>query len=450
MTLLAVGLSHRSAPVALLDRVALTSPALPPLLHDVSASTHVAETMVVATCNRVEVYADVSRFHGALADITDRLAKHTGVSREELTPHLYVHYDDRAVAHLFAVASGLDSMVVGEPQILGQVRAALRLGQDETTVGRSLNEVGQEALRVGKKVHSTTGIDRSGQSVVSVALAAAAPAVGGLEGASAAVVGAGSLSALAAATLRRAGVGDLVVLNRTLEHAERVAAEHGGRAATLDGLEAALLACDVVVSCTGASGLVLDLATVEQALAARGGRPLAVVDLALPHDSDPQIAVLPGVTRLDLAAVAAQPEAQASERDIELARTIVADEVAAFTAAVAAARVEPVVVSLRARADAVVDVELQRLRLRTPDLDPATFDEVAHSVRRAVKSLLHTPTVRMKEFASEPDGTRYAAALHALFDLDPEAVASLVAPLDSIDPLAPLPGAPSQQKENGS
>ena len=429
MTLLVVGVSHRTAPVALLDRLALVEGGSEQLADDVLASPYVAETLVLSTCNRVEVYAEVSRFHGAVVDVTETLAKTSGVPQEELTPHLYVRYDDRAVQHLFEVASGLDSMVVGEQQILGQVRGALRSAQEAATAGRGLNDLAQAALRVGKRVHHDTGIDHAGASVVSVALDLAAESLGGsLEGRRALVVGAGAMSSLAATLLARAGAGDIVVANRTFSTGERLADAVGGRAVELADVPGLLGAVDVVVSCTGSTGLVL---TTEEVRARASTDPLVVVDLALPHDTEESIAGLPGVTRLDLAAVAAVPEAAASESDVALARAIVADEVRAHVSARAAQRVEPIVVSLRAHADQVVEAELQRLRLRVPDLDDDAAEEVARSLRRAVSTLLHTPTVRMKELASDPDGTRYATALHRLFDLDPEAIEALSAAQDA-------------------
>lgn len=426
MTLLVVGVSHRTAPVALLDRLALVEGGSEQLAGDVLASTHVAESLVLATCNRVEVYAEVSRFHGAVVDVTETLAKTTGVPREELTPHLYVRYDDRAVQHLFEVASGLDSMVVGEQQILGQVRGALRTAQEGATAGRGLNDLAQAALRVGKRVHHDTGIDRAGASVVSVALELAAEPLGSLEGRRALVVGAGAMSSLAATLISRAGAGEIVVANRTFATGERLAATVGGRAVELAAVPELLGSVDLVVSCTGSTGLVL---TTDEVRTARGGatEPLVVVDLALPHDTEESIATLPTVTRIDLATVAEVPEAQASEADVVLARSIVAEEVRAHVAARAAQRVEPIVVSLRAHADRVVEAELQRLRLRVPDLDDDAAEEVARSLRRAVSTLLHAPTVRMKELAGDPEGTRYAAALHRLFDLDPESIEAVSA-----------------------
>ncbi len=425
MTLLVVGISHHSAPVALLDRLALVDGASERVQVDLIASPHVAEAMVLSTCNRVEVYAEVTRFHAGVVDVTETLAKAAGVPRDELTPHLYVRYEDRAVQHMFEVAAGLDSMVVGEAQILGQVRAALRSAQDAATAGRSLNDLTQAALRVGKRAHTDTGIDRAGISVVSVALDLAAQQyAGNLMGRNAIVVGAGAMSSLAATLLAHAGVAELVIANRTPQHGAALAAQVGGRAISLEQLSDELTTADIVVSCTASRGVVLTAADVRRT---RTAAPLVVVDLALPHDTEPSIGELDGVTRIDIAALADLPDAHASDRDVELARAIVADEVRAFLAAQAAHRVEPIVVSLRARADEVVEAELQRLRLKVPGLDEAATDELARSLRRAVSTLLHTPTVRMKELAADPEGTRYAEALHRLFDLDPASIAELTA-----------------------
>ena len=432
MTLLVVGVSHRSAPVSLLDRVALVEGAAEKLQVDLLASPYVAESMVLSTCNRVEIYVEVSKFHGGVVDVAGALAKTTGVTRDELTPHLYVRYEDRAVQHLFEVTAGLDSMVTGEQQILGQVRGALRSAQEHATAGRNLNDLAQAALRVGKRVHTDTGIDQAGASVVSVALGLAADALeGSLAGRRALVVGAGAMSGLAAAHLVRAGVGEIVVANRTFERGERLAELSGGRAVWLTDVASEIADADILVSCTGSTGIVLTGADVAQA---RGGStgPLVVVDLALPHDTEPEIASLPGVTRIDLETLSSLPAAQAPEREVDLARTIVAEELRAHLAGVAAQRVEPIVVSLRAHAERVVEAELERLRARLPQLAAEDVEEIARAMRRTVSTLLHTPTVRMKELAADPDGARYATTLHRLFDLDPDAIDAVVA-ADQVD-----------------
>lgn len=271
MSLLVVGLSHRTAPVSVLERAALGEDTKGKLLLDVMAAEPAGEAAVLSTCNRIELYADVDKFHAGVAELSTLLARHSGVGLDELTPHLYVHYEDRAVHHLFSVACGLDSMVVGEGQILGQIKETLGLGQELHTAGRSLNDLFQQALRVGKRAHSETGIDRAGQSLVTFGLEQMAEAVGGVpfeewgKGKRALVVGAGSMSSLAAATLARAGAGEIVVVNRTQERAERLAESVGGRAASMADLAGELSYADIVVSCTGATGLVLTADTVARA-----------------------------------------------------------------------------------------------------------------------------------------------------------------------------------------
>lgn len=417
MSVLVVGLSHRTAPVALLERVALTGAEPGKLAADLVTAEHVAEAVVLATCNRVEVYADVDKFHGGVAEVSERLARRTGTDLDALTPHLYVHYEDRAVQHLFTVACGLDSMVVGEGQILGQVKQSLRVAQEVGAAGRVLNELVQHSLRVGKRAHTETGLDRAGQSLVSVGLDRADEALGGLDGRRGLVVGAGSMAALAAATLRRRGVERVVVLNRTVAHARRLAAAVEGRAGGLDALPSELGAADVVVTCTGAVGTVLDAPT---AAAARAGRssPQVVLDLALPRDVEPAVRELPGVHVVDLESLAADLAGHADAPDVDAVRRIVADEVTAFLGWQRAASVAPTVVALRSMAAQVVDAELVRLAGRLPDLDERHRAEIAHAVRRVVDKLLHAPTVRVKELAGEPGGHSYADALRELFDLD--------------------------------
>ncbi|MBA2950627.1 glutamyl-tRNA reductase [Streptomyces himalayensis] len=280
MSLLVVGLSHRTAPVSVLERAALSADAQAKLLQDTLAAEPAAEAAVLATCNRIELYADVDKFHAGVAELSTLLAQHSGVGLEELTPYLYVHYEDRAVHHLFSVACGLESMVVGEGQILGQIKDALATAQELHTAGRLLNDLFQQALRVGKRAHSETGIDRAGQSLVTFGLeqlAVGAPVGEWARGKRALVIGAGSMSSLAAATLARAGVAEVVIANRTLERAERLAqilaeqddTEVTARAVPVDAMAQELTRADVVVSCTGATGLVLTADAVAEAVSGR-------------------------------------------------------------------------------------------------------------------------------------------------------------------------------------
>ena len=432
MSLLVIGLSHRSAPIALLERAALPPERVAKLIGDAVGSEHIQEAIAVATCNRLEVYADVSRFHGALTDLSALVSLYSGVSSEELREHLYVHYDNRAAQHLFNVACGLDSMVVGEPQILGQLRSALATGQAEGTAGRVLNDLAQTALRVGKRAHSETGLDREGQSLVTAALDLAVPLLAGGRPARAVVVGAGSMSSLAATTLARLYPDlDLTVVNRTPDRAGRLAGAVGGRALGLDHLAESMADADLVISCTGAIGTVVTADTVNSVSnAASGTSPTrrVVIDLALPRDVAPEVGALPGVTVIDLERIADSQRdgaARAEEGSVEAVRRIVAEEVAAYDAAQRAATVGPTVAALRGMASEVVEAELARFDGRVSGLDAKARAEVANTVRRVVDKLLHEPTVRVKQLASDPGGTSYAVALRELFNLDPAAPAAV-------------------------
>jgi glutamyl-tRNA reductase len=421
MSALVVGVSHRSAPIALLERVAVDADGATKLVEDVLANPHVSEAAVVATCNRLEIYASVDRFHGSVEDISQRLLAPAGESVEALLPHLYVHYDDGAVSHLFQVAAGLDSMAVGEAQVLGQTRDALRRGQEQGSIGPVLNTLFQQALRVGKRAHAETGIDRFAPTLVSAALDRA---VGDLTGRRVVVVGAGAMAALGVATVVRRGAGEVVVVNRTQERAERLAAEYAVRAAPLTAVGAEVATADVVLACAGASGVLVD----RDAVAAAHG-PVALVDLALPHDIDPSVADLPGVTLVTLAELGEDLRGSDAGAEVEAVRTIVTDEVEAFLSARQQASMTPTVVALRSMATGVVESEMDRLERRLPDLDEATRGELLQTLGRVADKLLHEPTVRVKELANETGAVSYAAALANLFALDPEAVDAVTRPV---------------------
>ncbi|WP_298801299.1 glutamyl-tRNA reductase [uncultured Pseudokineococcus sp.] len=438
MTALVVGLSHRTAPLAVLERATLDGSAARALAVRACGADDVAEAVVLSTCNRLEVYSEVATFHGGLAQVGAALVEATGVPLVELTDHLYVHYADRAVEHLFTVVCGLDSMAVGESQVLGQVRSALRRGQEDGSVGTALDGLLQRALRVGKRAHSETGLDHAGHSLVEAGLAHADEVVGPLAGARVLVVGAGAMSALAATTAHRLGARDITVLNRTRARAQRLAEAVGGSWGALGeegALERALAEADVVLSCTGAVGHVVDAATVGAARAVRGGgapgcsgaaAPQLVVDLALPRDVAPEVGRLPGVVVLGLAELGAQLAAEADgagtgvAADLRDARAIVAEEASSYLAERRAAAVAPTVVALRTQAREVADAELARLRHRLgPAMDERVGAEVAQTLHRVVSTLLHTPTVRMKHLAADASsGPAYVEAVRELFDLD--------------------------------
>ncbi len=426
MSVLVVGISHKTAPLPVLERVALDAEGVHKLIREVSDSEFVTEATVLSTCNRTEVYADVERFHGSVETISRLIGERAGTVPDEVLEHLYVHYDDGAVSHLFHVAAGLDSMVLGESQILGQTREALRVGQDAATVGPSLNVLFQQALRVGKRSHAETDIDRVAPSLVTAALARAAEHVDGLEGRHVVVVGAGSMASLTVATAARAGAGSIVVANRTPERAVHLAEQYAARAIPLSALGTESGPVDVLVSCTGAAGV---LVNAEDLVSRRtSDKPLAVIDLALPRDVDPAVADLPGVHLIALDTLAAELENAPGGVDVDGVRSIVAQELAAFLSARSIRSVTPTVVALRSMATGVVEAELTRLGARLPELDEVSRAEVEKAIHRVAEKLLHQPTVRVKELANHSGAVSYAAALAELFALDPDAVEAVTRP----------------------
>jgi glutamyl-tRNA reductase len=424
VSLLVVGVSHHTAPVELLESIVIPAGATTDVLSTLVAQPHVSEAVVLSTCNRVEVYASVTAFHGGLTEVGSVLAGRAGLDVAELAAHLYVHFDNDAVHHVLRVAAGLDSMVVGEAQILGQLRDAYGLAATQDTVGRLLHELMQQALRVGKRVHAETDIDRAGQSVVTAALGLAPQPVGGQK---VLVVGAGSMGGLALATLARAGAAPLLVANRNPQRAQRLAELHGATAVDFADLSGPLGTADMVVCATASPEAVLTAEAVSAAMRSRAGRPLTIVDLAVPHDVQPEVGDLPGVTLIDIASVGKADLDRPSTHDQQAAESIVASEVATFLSWLRGSEVGPTVAALRARADEVVASELRRLNHRRADLTDDQRADIAHTVHRIVQRLLHSPTVRVRQLAGTPGGDQYAAALRELFDL------SVVPPDEELD-----------------
>jgi glutamyl-tRNA reductase len=421
MSILVVSVSHKSTSVSHLGQLALDGPAAAKLAEHVLDSEHIDEAVVLSTCNRTELYASVSRFHGALDDATQALADVAGLRPGELRSLCAVFFDEGAVAHTFSVASGLDSLVVGESQILGQVKSALTLGQAHETVGTVLNSLFQQAIRVGKRVHTETGIGAAGRSLVTAAYGLLSEEIGSLTSRRVLVVGAGAMAGLAARTAAAEGA-SVTCANRTLARAQRLAEAVGGRAVPLSDLGDALAAIDVLVTCTGARTFTLGVADLE-------GMPVrGVVDLALPADVAPEVAEHNNICLVNLDRLVTDQPDSASDQEIEDARDLVREEVANFLALRRAAQVAPTVVALRSMASDVVAAELCRLEARLPDLDDHEREQIQHSMRRIVDKVLHAPTVRVQELSSEPDAVDYAAALRELFALDPQTVAAVMSP----------------------
>ncbi|HYN95723.1 MAG TPA: glutamyl-tRNA reductase [Pilimelia sp.] len=425
MNLLVVGASYRTTPVALLEQLAVPADHLPRVLATLLSTAYVREAVILSTCNRVEVYAAVSGFHGGLADVCLVLAQQCGTPSAELAPYLYVHYADAAVDHAFRVAGGLDSMVVGEAQILGQLRDAYHVATELDAPGRLVHELMQQALRVGKRVHAETGIDRAGQSVVSAALAVAGAEFGGgtsaLAGRPALVIGAGAMGALSVATLTKAGAGPIAVANRGADRAARLAQSYGATHVPFERLGEALAEVDVVITATAAVEPVLSVPTVAAAARARAEQrsgPLVLLDLAVPRDVDPAVGQLPAVRLVDIDGLAASPHERPAAGEAAAAERIVTAEVESFVSWLRGSDVAPTVAALRGRADEVVSAELRRLAQRRPELTEEQRADVAHAIHRVVQRLLHSPTVRVRQLAAEPGGDQYAALLRELFDLE--------------------------------
>ncbi|HEU4347685.1 MAG TPA: glutamyl-tRNA reductase [Actinoplanes sp.] len=417
MSLLVLGISHRTASADLLDRVAVPPSDTPALLRALLEQTHIGEAVVLSTCNRVEIYAGVSHFHPALAEITGVLGDLTGVDAGTLARHLYVRGGDEAVRHLYRVAAGLDSMVVGEAQILGQLRDAYARAAEYGAVGRTGHQLMQQALRVGKRVRATTGINTAGRDMVTAALHLGQARAGvPIEGASALVVGAGAMGGLALAALRRAGATRLIVANRSAARAHRLAAHHAATAISMGCGRQALRHVDIVVSATSSATPVFTAAD----LPADRTKPLLILDLAVPRDVDAAAADAPGVTLVDIASMRdALPGTTGT--DVAAAEAMVAEEAGAFLSRLRGRAIAPTVAALRTRGDEVVASELAALRRRRPDLSHEQRADVARTMHRIAQRLLHQPTVRARQLAAGPGGDRYETLVRELFDLHPTA-----------------------------
>jgi glutamyl-tRNA reductase len=420
VSLVVIGLNHRTTPVELLERIAVPPPELAKALHTLERSDNLDEVAVLSTCNRTEVYARCTRFHPAVEDVRNFLTDQSGLDPDMITDHLYTYHDDATVAHLFGVAAGVDSMIVGEGEILGQVREAWLVAEREGMIGQLLSRVFHQSVEVGKRARTETGIGRHAVSVSSAAVAVAGERLGGLESRRVLVVGAGDVGTGMAIALNGAGVGEIVVANRSRERADELAARVGGRAIGLDTVRDALVDADVLLASTGAPDVLLERSEIESAMSRRDGRALLIVDIAVPRNVDPGVGQVFGVTLLDidgLKAFAAQSLEQ-RRQEIGKVREIITEELDKFRLERSAREVAPLISSMRARAEDLRGAELDRFRSRLAALDDDERDAVDALTRGLVNKLLHDPTVRVKDAAGTARGELYADALAALFGLD--------------------------------
>lgn len=417
MSILAIGVNHRSGPLSVLERVTLAPDEVGKAVEGLAQLDNVREAVVISTCNRTEIYAVTEKFHGAYADIRDFLCQRGGISADELHPHLFSQHDAAAVAHLFEVAAGLDSAVVGESEILGQLRQAWEVAQREGGARTTLNLLFRHAVEVGKRARTETAIARGTASVSHAAVEMAVEHHGSISGRTVALVGAGAMGEGIAVALRGAGVGDVMVVNRSPERGQALADRIDGRALGIDRLSEALESGDVVLTSTGADEPVITADLVNSL--DRGGRPLLFVDIAVPRDVAPDVSELPGVTVLDLDDLSTWADRGRVERLAEVDRVadIVREEVERFELESAALQAAPLVSSLRDRAEELRTAELARHTKRLGQLDEQQREMVESITRGIVAKLLHEPSVRLRNQAGTPQGERNAAAVADLFDL---------------------------------
>lgn len=417
MSILVIGVNHRSGPLSVLERVTIPPSEVPKAVDRLARLDNVREVVVLSTCMRTEVYAVAEKFHGAYADIRDFLCDLGGISPDELHPHLYSEHDDAAVSHLFEIAAGLDSAVIGESEILGQLRAAWETAQREGGARTTLNLLFRHAVGVGKRARTETAIARGTASVSHAAVEMAVEHHGDIAGRKVALIGAGAMGEGIAVALHRAGVGDVLVVNRSPERGQALAGRIDGTALGIDRLHDVLEAADVVLTSTGAGQPIITRDLVERL--DRDGRPLLFVDIAVPRDVASDVAELPNLTVLDLEDLSAWAERGRAERLTEVAGVlaIVNEEVERFGLHAAALQAAPLVSSLRLRAEELREAELARHVKRLGQFDADQRDLIDVITRGLIAKLLHEPSVRLRDQAGTPQGERNAAAVADLFDL---------------------------------
>jgi glutamyl-tRNA reductase len=419
VSVVAVGLNHRTVPLELLERMNVSPARLPKVLGDLAGREHISEVVLLSTCHRTEVYAVAERYHGAVQDIRNAFSELAFIPPEDFSDHLYTYFDDGAVNHLFSVAAGLDSVVLCESESLGQVRQAWQAAHEEGVAGPRLAALFRHAVVAGKRARTETAIARGTTSLSHAAVDMAARRVGSLEGKRILLVGAGDVGESMAVAVAGIAGAQVSVANRTWDRAVALASRVGGRAVQLGGLGAALTEADVLMTSTGAPSAIVDHTDLAPVVDARGGRPLLIVDVAMPRDIDPAVAELPGVELLDLDDVRAFVEAGLAERrrEVSKVRAIIDEERERFIDSTTAREVAPTIGALRARVESLRVSELERQRGRLAGLDPKQREAVEAVTRSVLAKLLHDPTVRLKDAAGTPKGERLSDALRDLFDL---------------------------------
>ncbi|NBP53138.1 MAG: glutamyl-tRNA reductase [Actinobacteria bacterium] len=419
MSVVVIGVNHRTSPLRVLERVAVSAEAMPKALHALSSKDNIREAVVLSTCNRTEVYAVTEKFHAAYDDIAEFFCELGGLRSDELHQHLYSQHDDAAVRHLFEVACGLDSAVIGENEILGQVRDAWSLAQESGASRTTLNLLFRHALETGKRARSETGISRSTTSISFAAVEMARELLGTLAYRKVLIIGAGTMGEGVAVALTMNSTTEVTVINRTESRGRDLAERLGAEMRPMSELRAALLDTDVVVTCIGAGSFVLDREMIEPIMSVRSGRTLFIVDIAVPRDVDESVGAIDGVELRNLDDLRDWVRSGVESREGEAAKvsTIVSEEVERYALDSTARQAAPLIAAMHAAADEVRVSEMERHAKRLAELTPEQIEAVESLARGITAKLLHEPTVRLKENAGTPQGERLADALRDLFDL---------------------------------
>ncbi|MCP4423792.1 MAG: glutamyl-tRNA reductase [Chloroflexi bacterium] len=418
-----LGLSHHTAPVAVRERLSCSLTDLNGLLKAQRAdiASPLEELVILSTCNRMELYAAVpTNMADPRGYLTRYLAKVRGVDMVEFADYLFYFEGEKMAAHLANAAAGLDSRILGEPQILGQVTDAYMTAVKNHTAGPILRRVFETAIRAGKRARTETAISANPASISSIAIAQARKITGDLSRKSAIIIGAGEMAELALKALQARKIGEVTVVNRSCPRARDLTAQWGGSAYGLDRLDDLLLAADIVISATGAPHYILDAVTVEETMKQRNGRTLVLIDIAVPRDIEPKTGLISGIhlfdvdglqDNLDKALAARRQEAPQVE-------TIIAEEIANLNAQLCELTAKPFITDLRQKAEIIRQRELERTLRHLGNVDPQVLEHFQYLSRSLVNKLLHEPTIRVKQEASNGRAAAYVATARHLFGLE--------------------------------
>ncbi|HBY09102.1 MAG TPA: glutamyl-tRNA reductase [Chloroflexi bacterium] len=421
--ILCLGLSHQTASVSLREQLAFTPHRLESSLARLGCGDpgnlgEIRELVILSTCNRVELYAATAS--DCFSTLENFLTETQNIPLDQITPLFYRLQGKAAIQHLLNVSAGLDSVVLGEPQILGQVTDAYSIARKHGTVGKILSRLFQTAIQAGKRARTETTISHNPASVASVAVKLISQSVPDLEAAKIMILGAGEMAELAVEALRKRGAIQITVVNRTLQHAQELAQRWGGQAASLEMLLNLLPDTDIVITSTGAPHTILQTSMIAPVMETRPSRPLVLMDIAVPRDVDIDVAEIPGVSLFDMDTLTAKLENALAQRvaEVPYVEAILAEELDCFLEYLATLDVVPLIIKMHQRADEIRQAELEKTIRRIPDLPPDTQQQIDVLTKSIVNKILHSPTIRLREEASGPNAIDYADIARGLFGLD--------------------------------